>query len=59
MALRSKKQPMTPIFLSPVLARMRLEALLLQDPTVLVVKGRSRAGQRYSLRKALSMVPIF
>lgn len=58
-ALRTKKQPMTPVFLLPVLARMNLGALLRQDPTLLVVKGKSRTGQPYSLRKTLPMVPIF
>ncbi len=58
-ALRSGKQPMTPVFLSPVLARLEIRALLGRDPTLLEVKGKGHGGRTYGLRKALPMVPIF
>ena len=58
LALTSNKQPMKAVFLTPTLARMKLDALLGRDPTVLMVKGKVRGGQAYELRKILPMVPI-
>ena len=57
--LQSKKQPVTPVFLTSVLARMKIDALLGQDPTLLQVKGTSSARRAYELNKRLPMVPIF
>ncbi len=59
LALSAKSQPMKAVFLTPLLGRMKLNALLSRDPTALVARGKSRAGQRYELRKILPMVPIF
>ncbi len=59
LALKLAKQPMTPVFLTPLLAQLKITSLLGRNPTVLQVKGKSRTGRAYSLRRTLPMVPIF